>query len=97
MKPTKGGKILAIYKVVRNLKHKSLGWLITGRFVYCRVLHAKNFVIRRELVRCFTPSAKQDAVIAQAKKVKALWIDSMPDPAKVNGKPNKDAGKVNGK
>ncbi len=104
MKPTKqGGENLAIYKVVRILKHKPLGWLMTGRFVYCRILFAKNYVIRRELVRCFSPSAKQDAVIVQAKKVKALWIDSMPDPVKVNGKPkaegkpNKDAGKVNGK
>jgi len=51
-------------------------------------------VIRRELVRCFTPSAKQDAVVAQAKKVKAFWIDSIPDPSEPKAKANDS--KVNG-
>jgi len=77
MKPTKqGGEILAIYKVVRNLKLKHLGWITTGRFVWCRALFAKNYVTRREIVRCFSKrTAMQDAV-----KVNAIWIDSMPKP-----------------
>jgi len=91
MKPTKqGGEILAIYKVVRNLKFKHLGWIMSGRFVWCRAIFAKNYVIRRELVRCFSKgTAKQDAV-----KVNAIWIDTEPEPGKkkTNGKINKTKG-----
>lgn len=79
MKPTKqGGEILAIYKVVRNLKFKHLGWITSGNFVWCRAIFAKNYIIRRELVRCFSKRpAKQDAV-----EVNAIWIDSIPEPDK---------------
>lgn len=67
----------AIYKVVRNIKHKKHGWIILGRFVKCRPEFAKNYVIRRELVRC---SAEKQA------SVKALWIDSVPEPVKTQPK-----------
>ncbi len=65
-------KILAIYKVVRTFKHKKHGWIKWGRFVTCTPEYAKNYVIRRELVR--GKADKQESAIA-----KALWIDSIPD------------------
>ena len=79
MQPSKqGGEILAIFKVVRNLKLKHLGWITSGKFVWCRAIFAKNYVTRREIVRCFSKrSAMQDAVT-----VNAIWIDSMPKPKK---------------
>ena len=76
--PEKKGQVLAIYKVVRNFKLKHLGWMTNKKFVWCRAIFAKNYVIRRELVRC--PSnrpAKQDAV-----QVNAIWIDTIDDPLK---------------
>ena len=71
--PERKKKTLAIYKVVRNFKHKVHGW-ITWRsgFIVCTPEYAKNYVIRRELVRC--SAEKQESAIA-----KALWIDSIPD------------------
>jgi hypothetical protein len=62
---------ILIYKVVKMFKHKEHGWLKFGRFVKCRPEFAKNYVIRRELIRCF--SDKQDSV-------DALWIDNVPEP-----------------
>ena len=60
-----------IYKVVRNIKHRQHGWIKLGRFVECRPEFAKNYVIRREMVRC--SANKQDSI-------KPLWIDSEPKP-----------------
>ncbi len=69
---------LAIYKVVRMFKLKHLGRITNKRFVWCRAIFAKNYVTRRELVRCRSKrSAKQDAV-----QVNAIWIDTMADPLK---------------
>ena len=70
--PKRKNNILAIYKVVRNFKHKKHGWITWRRFVVCTPEYAKNHVIRRELVRC--SAEKQESAIA-----KALWIDSIPD------------------
>jgi len=80
MQPSKqGGEILAIFKVVRNLKLKHLGWITSGKFVWCRAIFAKNYVIRHELIKCPSKrSAMQDAVT-----VNAIWIDSMPEPKKI--------------
>ena len=64
---------IAIYRVTRNIKHKEHGWLILGRFVKCRPEYAKNYVIRRELVRV--------SPLKQA-SVKALWIDVFDEPKK---------------
>jgi len=88
MKPTKqGGEILAIYKVVRNLKLKHFGWITSGKFVWCRAIFAKNYVTRRELVRCFSKrTAMQDAVT-----VNAIWIDSLPDPRKQESKQKQES------
>ena len=46
-----------------------------GRFVSCTPEYAKNYVIRRELVRC--SAGKQESAIA-----KALWIDVIDDLSK---------------
>lgn len=74
----KKGQVLAIYKVVRNLKLKHLGRITNKRFVWCRAIFAKNYVIRRELVRCSSKRpAKQDAV-----QLNAIWIDTIDDPLK---------------
>jgi len=70
--PKRTKPFLAIYKVVRNFKHKKHGWIMWGRFVCCTPEYAKNQVIRRELVRC--SAEKQESAIA-----KALWIDLIPD------------------
>jgi len=76
--PEKKGQVLAIYKVVRNLKLQHLGRIMSGKFVWCRAIFAKNYVIRHELVRCRSKRpAKQDAVL-----VNAAWIDIMDDPLK---------------
>ena len=62
-------------------KHKTHGWITAKRgFVVCTPEYAKNYVIRRELVRC--SADKQESAIA-----KALWIDSIPDIRKPEPKP----------
>ena len=66
---------LAIYKVVRNIKHKTHGRIKFGTFVRCTPKYAKNYVIRHELIRC--PAGKQESVIE-----KALWIDVIDNPLK---------------
>ena len=71
--PKRTKPFLAIYKVVRNIKHKTHGWIMWGRFVTCTPKYAKNYVIRHELVRCSTE--KQASVLKSA-----LWIDRVPDP-----------------
>lgn len=62
------------YKVVRSFKHKQHGWIKTGRFVKCRPEFAKNYVIRRELVRCSTEGQES---------VESLWVDILEEPKKV--------------
>ena len=76
--PEKKGQVLAIYKVVRMFKLKHHGWITNKKFVWCRAIFAKNYVIRHELVRCRSKrSAKQDAA-----QVNAIWIDTIGDPLK---------------
>lgn len=66
-----------IYKVVRNIKHKQLGWIKLGRFVECRPEFAKNYVIRREMVRVSAENTKS---------LDVTWIDSKSKPVKEKSK-----------
>lgn len=69
---SKSEPILAIYKVVRSFKHKTLGRIKVGRFVTCTPLYAKNYTIRHELIRC--KADKQESAIKDS-----LWIDVIDD------------------
>ena len=77
----KSKPILAIYKVVRTFKHKTHGWIKWGRFVTCTPIYAKNYVIRRELIR--GKADKQESAIKDS-----LWIDVIGDLRKKKPEPN---------
>ena len=77
---SKSKPILAIYKVVRSFKHKTLGRIKVGRFVTCTALYAKNHTIRHELIRC--KADKQESAIKDS-----LWIDVIDDLRKKKPEP----------
>ena len=77
---SKSEPILAIYKVVRSFKHKTLGRIKVGRFVTCTALYAKNHTIRHELIRC--KADKQESASKDS-----LWIDVIGDLSKKKPEP----------
>lgn len=99
-----------LYKVLKNTKHRKLGWLMSGRYVKCRPEYARSWVLKGEFFR-ITQSGQEN--------IKYMWIDDLPEPKKVvepelveppskpvqevapkktvkkQGRPKKNANKVN--